>query len=270
MPFWLAAAAVFIFGAMLGSFLNVLIYRSQRGQNWVTGRSRCEHCRHQLAWYENIPLLSYFFLRGRCLNCRRSIDLIHPFVELMTGALLLWWYLLGALFFRLSSSPLVVVQPFFWLIVGLLSVAIIISDLKWMLIPRWAVNALLIFTLLYRGLLLWAGEMQWRDFGFSLIWTLALAGLFFALWWLTRGKGFGFGDVQLAVPLGLILGSWQRILVGVFLAFLIGAFVGLVLLSTGKKSWKQAVPFGPFLLLGTALSLWWGYELWEWYGRMLG
>jgi leader peptidase (prepilin peptidase)/N-methyltransferase len=111
--------------------------------------------------------------------------------------------------------------------------------------------------------------MQVADFWWALVWSLALALAFFGLWWTTQGKGFGFGDVQLAFPLGLLLASWQRIVVGIWLAFFIGALVGVGLIILKKKRFGQAIPFGPFLLLGTAISLRWGYQWWEAYVKLI-
>jgi prepilin signal peptidase PulO-like enzyme (type II secretory pathway) len=267
--FWLIGGLVFAMGAAVGSFLNVLIYRTTRGQDWVKDRSRCEHCRKPISWYENIPLISYLFLRGRCSHCGKKIDTIHPLIEMLVGSLFLWWYVAGFLFFRLTSAPMQFIQPVFWLFVGTVSAAIIISDLKHFLIPRWTVLALTGSTLLYRAALILAGEMRPADFFQSVLWALLLTGFFWFLWKVTREKGFGFGDVQLAFPLGLILGHWERILVGIFSAFLIGAAVGMLLVISGKKRFRQAVPFGPFLLLGTLIGLVWGFELWAGYVRML-
>ena len=92
---------------------------------------------------------------------------------------------------------------------------------------------------------------------------------FFSLWFFTKGKGFGFGDVKLALPLGLILGSWQRIAVATFLSFVIGAIVGVFLISLKKKKFGQTLPFGPFLLLATGLSLVWGYAVWDEYVKLV-
>lgn len=266
---WVFGLLIFILGSAVGSFLNVLVYRSTRGQDWVKGRSRCEHCRKRISWYENIPLLSYLVLRGRCSGCAQPIDPIHPLVEFLTGSLFLWWYLVGFLFFHLSSAPMQTIQPLFWLIVGVLCVVIFVTDIKHMLIPTWAVGALLGLTLLYRVTLMLTGAMQLTDFLGSLLAAGVTAGFFFFLHAVTRGKGFGFGDVQLIVPLSLILGSWQRVTVAVFLAFITGAATGIALILFGKKQLKQAVPFGPFLLLGTLLALVWGYDLWDWYVKII-
>lgn len=271
MPFfWLIGLLVFALGAAVGSFLNVLVYRTKHGTDWVKGRSVCEHCGRRIPWYENIPVVSYLFLRGECSACGKKIDIIHPFVEVLTGTLFLWWYVAGFLFFRLTSTPMQVIQPLFWLLVGLLFVVIFVSDLKYMIIPRWTIAVLTGATLLYRLALLATGEMQAVDFFWSIVWALLLVGFFFFLWKITRGRGFGFGDVQLALPLGLILGSWQRVVVGIFLAFLIGATVGVGLVILKKKKFKQTIAFGPFLLAGTLLGLAWGFPLWSWYVRILG
>lgn len=267
--FWLIGSLVFVLGTAVGSFLNVLVYRMQRGTDWVAGRSRCERCRKKIPWYENIPLLSYVVLRGKCSKCGKPIDTIHPLMELLTGVLFLWWYAAGYLFFRLTTAPLHYVQPLFWLCVGVILVAVVISDIRYMRIPRWAVIALTGLTLLYRGGLLAMGAMQWQDFVWSLVWSVLLTAGFFALWWGTRGRGFGFGDVQLAFPLGLILGGWQRIVISVFVAFISGALVGVALVAGKKKRLKQAVPFGPFLIFGTTIGLVWGFALWEWYVKIL-
>jgi len=267
--FWLVGLFLFLLGTVIGSFLNVVVYRSIHGQDWVRGRSRCEHCQKQLAWYENIPVFSYLLLRGKCSRCGTPIDFGHPLIELLTGALFLWWYLAGYFVFTLSSSPMQYVQPLFWLLAGVLAVVIFISDWRHMIIPFWAVAGLTTATLLYRVALIISGEMRGQDFWLSMVWSLALAAFFWLLWWLTKKKGFGFGDVQLAIPLGLMLGGWQRIVVAVFLAFLLGAAVGIGLLVAKRKKFGQAIAFGPFLLIGTALSLLWGYEIWAGYARII-
>ena len=104
---------VFLWGAAIGSFLNVLVYRSIRGQDWVKARSVCEHCKHKIRWYENVPIFSYLFLGGQCIKCKKKIDVIHPLIELLTGGLFLWWYTTGFLFFKLSTAHLLYIQLVF-------------------------------------------------------------------------------------------------------------------------------------------------------------
>lgn len=110
--------------------------------------------------------------------------------------------------------------------------------------------------------------MQWPDFIAAVMSMVVLVSFFASLWWFTKGKGFGFGDVKLAAPLALLLG-WPKILVGIFMAFIIGASVGVVLIVMGKKKMGQQIPFGPFLVIGTTLSLLWGEMIWQWYLNLI-
>jgi len=266
--FLLPALFLFFLGAAVGSFLNVIIYRTARSQTWVRGRSHCESCRKTIAWYDNIPLISFFALGGKCRYCKKTLSLSHPVVEGLTGILFVWWYVAGFMFFQLTQQPFNVLQPLFWLAVGLILLAITIIDLRAMIIPDGLVIALFILTLLYRLGLTGMGVMQTQDLINALISMVAAGAFFFTLWLITRGKGMGFGDVKLAVPLGLLLG-WSKVLVWIFSSFTIGALVGVALLALGRVRFKQAVPFGPFLVLGALLSLIWGDQLFGWYVRML-
>lgn len=266
--FVLVPAFLFIFGAAVGSFLNVIIYRSTIGESWVSGRSHCEKCKKQIAWYDNIPLLSYFLLGGKCRHCKKSLSLSHPVIEGITGALFVWWYFAGFLFFKLTQQPFVVLQPLFWLAVGLILLVILVVDLKEMIIPDTAVALLFVLVILYRVGLVAFNVMQAEDLLLSLISMIGAGIFFFLLWFLTQGKGMGFGDVKLALPLGLLLG-WPQVLVWLFASFLIGAVVGVTLLLFHKVKMKQAVPFGPFLVIGTLVSLIWGDQLFSWYVTLI-
>lgn len=268
MSFLIIGVLLFFLGAAIGSFLNVVVYRSQKELSWIKGRSGCEHCQHQLRWYENIPVFSYFFLKGSCAECGEKIDISHPMMEVLSGGLFVWWWLATKLIFSLTG-PLFYLQAGFWLLTAILLMAILISDWRYMLIPSWAVLGLTITTLLYRIILILNHQLLWSAFWFSMLWSLCLAAFFWFLWWITKKRGFGLGDVLLAIPLGLLLGSWQRVVVATFSAFLIGAIWGVTLLLLGKKKLGQHVPFGPFLLLGTLLSLVWGYAILTGYVRII-
>lgn len=266
---WLIALFVFAVGAMVGSFMNVVISRTVLGEDWVRGRSRCDHCRKQIAWYDNIPLLSYLLLGRRCRYCKKRISVQHPVVEFLTGSLFMWWYLAGFMFFQLSQRPLQFVQPLFWLVVGILLVVILVSDWLYMIIPDFAVAGLGLLALSYRIYLTQAGVMQPRDLWLALVAGFGAALFFAALWAGTKGRGMGFGDVKYALVMGWLLG-WPRTLIAVFLAFVIGGVVGATLLLTHRAHGKQAIPFGPFLILGTVLGLLWGNQVWGWYSSLLG
>lgn len=261
---------MFSVGVAVGSFIHVLVYRTvETDEDWKTGRSRCDHCHTLVEWYDNIPLLSYILLRGRCRSCHKRISPSHLFVELLTGILFVWWYFAFAVFFQLVDQPFAVLQPLFWLLVGLLSVVIVVADLKYFLIPDWAVAALGVITLLYRIVLVWHGVMRMEDFVATIIASLAAAFIFWLLWYGSRGRALGFGDVKLVLVLGLLVG-WPKLLFALFAAFVSGAVVGIVLLLLGKRTRKQAVPFGPFLILGSFVALVWGGPVVGWYLRLLG
>ena len=269
LPFLIATVFIGFLGAAIGSFLNVVVYRTVQGEQWVSGRSKCDHCGKLLQWFDNIPVLSYVLLRGKTRCCAKHLSMTHPIVELLSATLFVWWYSIGVFFiFKLTSHPYSILQPLFWLVVGVLLLGIVVADVLYYIIPDVFTFTLTILVLLYRVLLLTSGKLQWSDFLLSLG-SAAVLTIFFALLWLGTGKkGFGLGDVKYALPMGLLLG-WPRIAVGVMAAFVIGAGVGIILLLTGKKKWRQAVPFGPFLVIGTSLALLWGYPLVEWYVNLL-
>lgn len=261
---FLIAVFLFILGLAVGSFLNVLIYRTVKGESWLMGRSYCDHCQKKIVWYDNIPLFSYLWLRGKSRCCGRKIPLSYPLVEVMTGSLFVWWYAAGSLFFKLTQAPFQTLQPLFWLAVGTLLLVIFFSDLLHMIIPDLVVGALLLLTIFYRLYLVVSGIMQWQDFWLMLggmVLGLAVIG---GLWLVTKGKGMGFGDVKFVVPMAWLLG-WPKIMVGLFLAFFIGGVIALVLLILGQKKLEQKIAFGPFLVMATVLSLLWGDAIFSWY-----
>jgi leader peptidase (prepilin peptidase)/N-methyltransferase len=268
-PFFLFSSVIlFIFGTVIGSFLNVIIYRTIQGETWVKGRSKCESCHKQIKWYDNIPLLSYFLLKGQCRYCGNIISLSHPVIEFLTGVMFVWWYWGGSFFFRLTHQPFRYVQPIFWLMVGLLLLVIFFSDLIYYIIPDEAVIILTALTLFYRIWLIMSHVMQPVDFYRAILGALIASGFFGALWLFTKGKGMGLGDVKFAIPFGLLLG-WPNFLVGLFLAFIFGSVVSLSLIAVGRKKFRQTVPFGPFLILSTVVTLVWGTQIMHWYLHLL-
>ena len=267
-PLFLFSILLFVLGTMVGSFLNVVMMRSIRGENWVKGRSHCDDCGRQLSWYENIPLFSYIVLRGHCRTCRKPISISHPVVEFLTGSLFVWWLWGGSFFFRLTQHPFLYIQPIFWLIVGIILIIIFFADIRYYIIPDEAVLILTVMTLLYRVALIASLVMRPIDFGYTLLGTTGCVAFFAALWWFTKGKGMGFGDVKFMIPFGLLLG-WPNMVLGVGLAFVIGAATCIPLVLFGKKKLKNAVPFGPFLVVSTVVTLVAGSRMLEWYFQLL-
>lgn len=268
---------MFILGLCVGSFLNVIIYRETidddeefeslkslkglRVLKRLMGRSYCDYCKKKIAWHDNIPLLSFFLLGGKCRFCGKKISLQYPFVEFLTGIEFVWIYFLiksNLSFFSRFEGFYSFLTLGVWLILGACFLAIFIADLKYQIIPDTAI----IFGILTAFFKLWVDYRYTGMVDFSPLWSGLGAGLFFLiLVLLTRGKGMGWGDVKLAVLMGMVLG-FPKILIGLLFAFLTGAIAGVILVMTGKKKLKSKIAFGPFLIAGTIFSLIYGEKLW--------
>ena len=259
---------LFLFGLIIGSFLGVIIDRSVHGDSFIYGRSKCPKCRKTIRWYDNIPLISFFLLRGRCRNCGKQISWSYPVIEGMTGALFVWWYVIGAAVFKLSTQPFTILQPAFWLLVGIGFLVVFFADFLYGIIPNGAVYGLTALGIAYRLALTGMSIMRPIDLLFSLLAAMAMTVFFLFLWWITKKRGLGLGDVKFVLPLGLIVG-WPAILVAVFLADILGAVTGLLLIAGGKKKFGQTIPFGPFLVLGGVLALLFSDHIVQWYVSLL-
>jgi leader peptidase (prepilin peptidase)/N-methyltransferase len=251
-----SAAFAFVFGTLLGSFLNVCIYRLPREESIVTPRSRCPACQTPIRALDNIPLVSFALLRGRCRSCAHPIPWRYPLVEGLTGLLFLLtvaWY--G-----------VTLQTAFLLafLCGLVVVSFI--DLDHQIIPN-AVTLPGIPIGLVAGLLV--GEPPLLD---RVIGTLAGAGfLYLVLYYggtLYGQEAMGEGDLNLIALIGAFLG-WRAVVVTILVGCLLGAAVGMALIALRRLSRRQHIPFGPFLAVGAVVALFWGDQLVAWYlGRL--
>jgi prepilin signal peptidase PulO-like enzyme (type II secretory pathway) len=259
---------IFFIGSCVGSFLNVVVIRSLLGQSWWWGRSRCDTCQKILSWYELSPLVSFLVLGGKCRNCKKEIDIMHPVVEVLTGSLFVWWWIIGFAFFQLGTQPLQAVQALFWLCIGVAFVAILISDFVAYIIPDWTLLWIFFSTLTYRLLLVGVGIYNPADFARAMLLGCVFLLFFLSLWLITKGKGMGFGDVKFVFVLGVLLG-WPNGLVAVSIAFLSGAVVGVGAMIVAGKNGKTALPFGPFLITGAIVALVWGENLVQWYQGLL-
>ncbi len=236
MIFW--ELLLFALGASGGSFLGVLISRyPQKGGLDLWGRSHCDNCNRQLAWWENIPLLSFLLLRGRCRTCGAKVNPEWFILELLGGLLFLatfvWWRQQNLAWPWLGMYLLLV-----WFLL-----AIFFFDAHYQIIPDVFLLSLLVLVLFLPRL----------DF------LAAFGGLFFFLflYLITGRKGMGLGDAKLVFVLGLWLG-WQRLLFLFYLAFLAGGLWAGFLLWRRRAHWKTAVAFGPFLVAAALISWWWG------------
>ena len=236
---------VAVLGAIIGSFLNVVIYRLPRKQSLITPRSRCPHCGTPIAAWDNIPVLSYLLLRGRCRTCRGPISWRYPVVELAAAVLLTAIWLRSDTVLDLLAGALF----------ALLMLAIFFIDLEHQIVP----NALS-YPGLILGLLLAIPQERFVDALFA----AAGAGTFFLLIAIVSGGGMGGGDIKLAAMMGAFLG-WPRIAVGLLFAFTLGAAAGLLLIAFKRRSRKDPIPFGPALAAGGVIALLWGRAIVLWY-----
>ncbi len=272
---------IFTLGLLMGSFLNVVVYRLPRGLKVGRGRSFCPHCRKQLKWWELIPLFSFLFLGGRCSKCKKAISWQYPAIELLTGAL----FVLGA--YSLSHRLILVnylnyyqaiafyslLLAFYFIIISCL-IAIFFIDLKHYIIPDSLIitgcGASLAYLVLFQTnpyVRQAAGEdiflrsfFPYIDFHFAsslfinnFLFAIIGGGFFWLIIAATKGKGMGMGDMKLGIFMGLLLGG--RLFPALSLAFISGALAGVALILLKGKTFKSQMPFGPFLAGATLIMM---------------
>ena len=245
--------SVFVFGAVVGSFLNVIILRLNTGKSIVSGRSKCFTCAKKLKWHELLPIASFVFLRGKCSACKAKISWQYPAVETITGIFFVLLFQQSQKFFDFG----------FLILIFSILIIIAIYDYHHQIIPN-------LFVWIFNGLAFLGLFNSFRisDFGFRILnWNNLLAGFilfaFFALLWgVSRGRWMGFGDAKLALGIGWLLGMAKGA-AAITLAFWIGAIAGVLLiyLSKNKYGLKSSIAFGPFMILGTAISFFWGEKI---------
>lgn len=193
MYYLIILASVFLVGLAVGSFLNVVIYRALHEESPFAGRSKCDNCKRTIRAIDNIPLLSFILLGGKCRHCKSKISWSYSVVEFLTGALFLWWFFAGYSVFQLTQSPFASIQKFFWLIVGLIFIALVFSDFLYGILPDVLVGILGILALGYRLILFTAGIMQPEDFWRSIISAFGAFLFFFLTNSYYPGTGYGHG-----------------------------------------------------------------------------
>lgn len=236
---------VFVFGLCVGSFLNVVIVRLQTGET-LGGRSHCPRCRHRLAWIDLVPVISFLVLYGACRYCKTKISLQYPLVELSTGLIFLF------IFVFFASHML------FWFYIASSLIVIFVYDLKHFIIPDKILFPAIMIAFLF--------DIANDPFMITSYFTAAAlaSGFFLVIYIVSRGRWIGFGDVKLAILLGLLLG-WPAIITGLFLAFWLGAIAGIILMVAHRGKLKTQMPFAPFLIMGTCGALIWGSTIMRWY-----
>ncbi|WP_349898771.1 prepilin peptidase [Parafrigoribacterium soli] len=263
-----------VFGLLIGSFLNVVIYRVPLKKSIVSPPSACGNCAHPIRWYDNVPLLSWVILRGRCRDCGSRISVRYPLVELGVA---LFFAIVAVIFApAVTSAPtaqaagaaaLVLVA---YLYLSAASVVLALIDLDVRRLP----NAIVLPAYVVGALLFAVAAMLSGDFApmlRSAIGCLAL-GLAYLLMALVIPGGMGFGDVKLAGALGLFLGwaGWGALVVGSIAAFLLGGIFGIILILVRRGGRKTAIPFGPWMLVGAWIGIVAGNAVWDAYLALFG
>ena len=247
----LMSPAVFVFGLMVGSFLNAVIYRLYVGRSIFEQHSICPRCEHTLDWRDLIPVVSFFTLRGRCRYCQKPISWQYPAVELATALTFTLVYSQNGLSFT----------TYYLLLTTCFLIVIFVYDFRHYLILDQVLVPASILAVIYQF---------WQNIFWHGLWgALALSGFFGLLYVISGGRWIGFGDVKLGVFLGFLV-PWPATIVLFFLAYIIGAAVAVIFLVFGAKGLGDRLPFGTFLTLAAFIAMLWGEGMIGWYLRLLG
>ena len=243
---------IFILGLIVGSFSNVCIYRIPRNESIIYPASHCPKCRSNISPKDNIPLLSYILLKGRCRNCKSKISIQYPIVELLTGLI----YLIVYLTYGLS------VQTLIYIILSSALIIIAFIDLNEQIVPDVislpgiVIGFIISFFIPYISFINSALGIL---VGGGIILIIGLAGSL-----IFKKEAMGGGDVKLAAMIGAFLG-WRYVIISLFLGFFLGALAGIFLIISKIKSREDTVPFGPFIVLGSFITFFWGEKIISWY-----
>lgn len=269
-----------VLGMSLGSFVNALVWRlheqsaghkaKSSGKNVALsvtrGRSMCVHCHHQLAAGDLVPILSWLWLRGKCRYCRKAISWQYPVVEALTAALFIFSYSYWPYGFEADGMVRFVV----WLVILTGCMALVVYDLRWMLLPNRIVYPLLALAALQSLVLMVVSDQGAVHLAWEAIWGLVCGGgVFYVLFQISKSKWIGGGDVKLGFLLGLIAGGPVKSLLLLFIASSLGTLMVLPLLLSGRLSKGSRIPFGPLLIIAAIILYLFGDRLIYWYTQSI-
>ena len=257
---------IIVLGLAIGSFINALVWRLRHKTDFVKERSVCEHCKHTLAWYDLIPVISWLSLKGKCRYCNKSISVRHPIVEISMASLfgLSYW-----------QWPIELTDGYSWIIfslwlavVGLL-VALALYDIDDMLLPDKLLTPLLVVVVASFLVELIQTDLQSDLVKDSIGGILIGGGIFYGLFQVSKGRWIGGGDVKLGFVMGAYVGGLGA-LIALLIGFYSAALYVIPLMAIKKLNRKSKVPFGPFLILGFFIVGLWGVKLMDWWHNWLG
>lgn len=266
--------AAFVFGNLIGSFLNVLIWRLPQDKK-ITGRSHCAHCNHVLTARDLIPVISFALARGRCRYCQAKVSPRYPIIEIITGLLFAAVAYKFLLLFLPQFWPLLESWQIVWyllllqavLVVCICLVVFVIDFEHYLILDKIVFPSFAVFTAILIAASLLSNQPV--QIFVNLLCAVGAALPFAAIWYFSKGKWMGYGDVKFIALMGLMLG-WPNILIALFIAFMLGAFVGVGLIATGRKNLSSKLPFGTFLAVATVLALFFGTAIWNGYWGLFG
>lgn len=265
------------FGLAFGSFVNALVWRlheqskksrsKKQNLSILNGRSMCPHCRHVLGWQDLIPVFSWLALRGRCRYCKKPISVQYPLVELAGALVFIGSYVLWPGGLHHSGDWVLFIT---WLAASVGLLALVVYDLRWMLLPNKIIYPTAAIAAAGRLIYLIGYEPhKWHNL---LMWAASVAvasGIFWLLFVISRGKWIGFGDVRLGLITGTILASPAKSFLMIFLGSVLGTLFITPGLITGNKTITSKLPYGPFLIAGCVIALLAGGSILDWYKNFL-
>ncbi len=243
---------IIVLGLFVGSFLNCVAYRLEIKESFLKGRSYCPHCKKTIAWFDLIPVFSFFALKGRCRNCSSKISWQYPVVEASTALMFL---LVFNYFSELSLSTIV----YYWFIVSIF-ILVFVYDYKHLIIPDSAVIFAVALSLLWLLFQFLNQSRSLEEISIFIFSGIGASMFLFFFFLASKGQWMGFGDVKLAFAMGLFLG-FPEIVTAFLISFFAGGIFGLIAIFLKRKNLKSEVPFAPFLIIGTFVALFWGEVL---------
>ena len=263
-----------ILGLCLGSFVNALVWRIHEQQvvkskvqrqklSISSGRSMCVNCKHALAWYDLLPVVSWLSLHGRCRYCHRPISWQYPVVELLTAFLFVLSYAFPPFQPLLPTAYSLLLLIWLAILTGFIALAV--YDLRWMILPDRIVFPMQGLAVLYVLVAFVISGGDWPVVFGAAMGVVFSSGLFYVLYQVSGGKWIGGGDVKLAVVLGLVLGGAAEALLMIFIASVLGSLVGIPLLIAKKTRLQGKLPFGPLLIVATIVVYLFGASIISWY-----